>query len=441
MSAVSVSGRRRRRSPRPAGTSRPRARGGPAPAASAPSPPPRAARRRPVRRCSPPPWPGVRAPGRRAAAPSPPATAPRGDRRERPLSGAPVRGVRAALGGQVTAVMGTPRLHSMTWSMKSSRPWSAWWRSSKTITTGELAASRSKKRAPGREQLVRPDAHVDAQQGQELPIRSSPAPMGPARARERSRRSAARVVPRRRPPPPGSPTHHLAQGPEGDAVAIGRAATGMPPDAVQQAVQVLEELPGQTRLADAARADDAHQARPPLPAGGLEEVLELAELLVPTDERCLERVAPVLAAPLGDHPDGPPCMDRSVLALELVLAGVLEDDGARRRSLGRLADQHRPGCVPPTATGEAVLTMSPATMPWLVAPMVTAASPVRMPARAWMPGPRVRTASTRSSPARTARSASSSWATGAPHTAITASPMNFSTLPPYCPMTSLARSK
>ena len=36
-------------------------------------------------------------------------------------------------------------------------------------------------------------------------------------------------------------------------------------------------------------------------------------------------------------------------------------------------------------------------MPWLVAPMVTAASPVRTPARASMPGPSDRTASTRSS--------------------------------------------
>ena len=32
--------------------------------------------------------------------------------------------------------------------------------------------------------------------------------------------------------------------------------------------------------------------------------------------------------------------------------------------------------------------------------------------------------------ARTARSASSSWTTGTPNTAITASPMNFSTVPP-----------
>ena len=100
--------------------------------------------------------------------------------------------------------------------------------------------------------------------------------------------------------------------------------------------------------------------------------------------------------------------------------------------------------VPGSATDwsrAATLTRSPATMPWLVAPIVTAASPVSTPARAWMPGPRRGTTSTSSSAARTLRSASSSWATGAPQTAITASPMNFSTVPPYRLMTSVARSK
>ena len=80
-------------------------------------------------------------------------------------------------------------------------------------------------------------------------------------------------------------------------------------------------------------------------------------------------------------------------------------------------------------------------MPWFRSPIVTAASPVRTPARAAISGPSVVTASTSSSPARTARSASSSRATGAPHTAMTASPMNFSIVPPYRPITSEARSK
>ena len=86
-------------------------------------------------------------------------------------------------------------------------------------------------------------------------------------------------------------------------------------------------------------------------------------------------------------------------------------------------------------TRAAVFTASPATMPSPTAPRVTATSPVTTPARAARPGtpasaPTSATAATRSSAARTARSASPSVAAGAPHTAITASPMNFSTTPP-----------
>ncbi len=96
--------------------------------------------------------------------------------------------------------------------------------------------------------------------------------------------------------------------------------------------------------------------------------------------------------------------------------------------------------VPGAATDwsrEAVLTMSPATIPWLVAPegdrRLAGEDPgtglrSRGPAR----GRRPRS----SSAARTARSASSSCAMGAPQTAMTASPMNFSTVPPYRPITS-----
>ena len=85
--------------------------------------------------------------------------------------------------------------------------------------------------------------------------------------------------------------------------------------------------------------------------------------------------------------------------------------------------------------------MSPATMPWLEAPMVTAASPVTMPARAVRSWPRAPVDCTTSSAARTARWASSSRAIGVPHTAITASPMNFSTVPPWRAIASLAASK
>jgi len=97
-------------------------------------------------------------------------------------------------------------------------------------------------------------------------------------------------------------------------------------------------------------------------------------------------------------------------------------------------------------TRAAVFTASPATIPSWDAPKLTATSPVTTPTRAARPGtaasaPSAATAATRSSAARTARSASPSVAAGVPHTAITASPMNFSTTPPYRPITVRATAK
>ena len=84
-------------------------------------------------------------------------------------------------------------------------------------------------------------------------------------------------------------------------------------------------------------------------------------------------------------------------------------------------------------TRDAVLTRSPATMPCAVgADRHRRLAGEHAGARRVEPGScRARaTAATSSSAARTARSASSSCATGAPQTAMTASPMNFSTVPP-----------
>ena len=55
-----------------------------------------------------------------------------------------------------------------------------------------------------------------------------------------------------------------------------------------------------------AGPDDADQPRPALARRGVEEVLELAELLVAPDERRLERLRPADPAALGDDPDGAP---------------------------------------------------------------------------------------------------------------------------------------
>ncbi len=81
---------------------------------------------------------------------------------------------------------------------------------------------------------------------------------------------------------------------------------------------------------------------------------------------------------------------------------------------------------------------SPATIPspsLAAASSETSASPVFTAIRTWRSRPGSSslsraTASRTASAARTARSGSFSWATGAPKTATTASPMNFSTVPP-----------
>ena len=81
-----------------------------------------------------------------------------------------------------------------------------------------------------------------------------------------------------------------------------------------------------------------------------------------------------------------------------------------------------------------MLTTSPATMPSPSsgrASTVTSASPVLTAMRtSSLPSSAI--PSRIASAARTARSGSSSCATGAPKTAMTASPMNFSTVPPRC---------
>ena len=79
--------------------------------------------------------------------------------------------------------------------------------------------------------------------------------------------------------------------------------------------------------------------------------------------------------------------------------------------------------------------MSPSTIPSASAPISTAALPVNTPARTRSSGiptvsPNALTIAVSAKAALTARSGSSSRATGVPQTAITASPMNFSTVPP-----------
>ena len=166
-------------------------------------------------------------------------------------------------------------------------------------------------RPPRPEELLRPRVRLEPEQRQQR--RPDPRPLGLVGdvllEHRGDRRPGRRLVVGLLEVGPAA--DHLAERPERDPLAVGRAAAVVPPDRLDQPVDVLEELPGQARLADPGRADDADQPRPALAGRGVVEVLELAELLVATDERRLERLGPADAAALGDDADRAPGGDRA----------------------------------------------------------------------------------------------------------------------------------
>ena len=114
----------------------------------------------------------------------------------------------------------------------------------------------------------------------------------------------------------------------------------MPVDRVGDPVDVLLELPDQPALADASRSGDRDQPDPPIAPDSVEQLLQLAQLLVAADEWRFEGIGPSLSAPLRDHAEGKPRRNRRRLALEGVVADRLEHDGPFRRPHGGFADEH-----------------------------------------------------------------------------------------------------
>jgi hypothetical protein len=137
--------------------------------------------------------------------------------------------------------------------------------------------------------------------------------------------------------------HHLGQRPVRDAVPVGEAAAAMPPDVVNQAVDVLLELPREPGLADAGDADHRDEARAPIVRGRVEQILDEPELPAATDERRLEPDRTTLAAPRRDDSRRTPEPDRLRFPFQLVRTRVLVDDRRLRRSLGRFADEDDAG--------------------------------------------------------------------------------------------------
>src|ERR687891_2366770 len=142
---------------------------------------------------------------------------------------------------------------------------------------------------------------------------------------------------------PAAHPDHLAERPVRDAVTVGEASAAVPEDVVDEAVDVLLELPREARLADARDPDDGEEVRLSLLRGRVEEVLDHPQLALPPDERRLEAFALQGAAAARRHPQRPEEPDRLGLSLQLVHPGVAVGDRRLGRSLRRFADEHRTG--------------------------------------------------------------------------------------------------
>ena len=137
----------------------------------------------------------------------------------------------------------------------------------------------------------------------------------------------------------GAAADHLGQRPEADALAVRRGSALVPVDDLGHAVDILEELPDQPALADAALADDRYQPRPPLGPGGDVELLQHPQLRRASHERRFQLIAAPHAAALCNDAQGAERRHRGGLALEELLPGRLEGDRIGRGLHGGLAHQ------------------------------------------------------------------------------------------------------
>ena len=138
---------------------------------------------------------------------------------------------------------------------------------------------------------------------------------------------------------PGAHADHLAERPERDPAPIRRRAPVVPVDGLDQAVDVLQELPGEPALADAALAGDRDEPHAAVPRRRVVEVLEQPQLVVSPHERSLDRPRATAPTPLGDHAQGAPGGHGRRLPLEKLVARLLERDRPGGGVHRRLADE------------------------------------------------------------------------------------------------------
>ena len=235
---------------------------------------------------------------------------------------------------------------------------------------------------------------------------------------------------------PGVGFHDLPERPECDALPVGQAPALVPGDEAGQGIDVSAQLGDEAALPDTGLTDDGDELDGARRRGLVEQALEEGQVDVAADERGVmgpDQIGAETGAGRLRVEDPYP----SGLALERRRGQLLVVEDGSRRLVRREPD----GNAHLGATAwrrEAVFIASPvrnrSPEPGAT-PRRTRTSPVLTPTRRRSGVPP--TASSSSAPsairraARTARSGSSSWAAGTPKTPTTASPMNFSTIPPW----------
>ena len=212
----------------------------------------------------------------------------------------------------------------------------------------------------------------------------------------------------------------LHERPVRDALSIGQAASEQHLRLVSQGACAFE---CESRLADTGRSQHREQA-----AATLRHAFRRtrsARLRAPRGGRRAERRA---GGPIASAPSVTANRRNATRGSTFPLAttGSIGSTSMASRARRNVASPSR---ISPDSAAcssrAATLTTSPVTS---ASPAPAMTSPVLTPIRACKP--RAVTASRSSTDARSARSASSSWRVGIPKTAITASPINFSTVPP-----------
>ncbi len=223
----------------------------------------------------------------------------------------------------------------------------------------------------------------------------------------------------------------LGHGPPHVGLAVGHAAA-LQHDGVVGDAGVGGQLVGQAALADTGVADQQQELGPAVGDGGVDGRGQVGQLVPAPDQGAVVPAATVARRQGGTG--GDPGVHGLAPALQLQRALVVVGDAVAGVVPGGGADEHVAGCgghlqalghVDDIAHGRVVEP------PARRAP--TSTSPVFTPTRSSSSAPKSLAPSQISScirrAARTARSASSSWATGAPNRATMASPMILSTLP------------